>query len=170
MQSTLCINRTCSRLLLTARLIAILIGISFLPISGMAAQQSEDDCKQMLMSGGATNSENPAIVSIEELRTHGDTYYGTAVTVDGEVHRAFTDKVLTIEDKSFFKEDPDVLVIATMAASEAVIPLDHAFEKGKKVRVTGIVQPYDRGKLECAFGPLHLESRKGHSFTTGPVS
>jgi hypothetical protein len=32
-----------------------------------------------------------------------------------------------------------------------------------------LVQPYDRGKLECAYGPLHLESREGHSFTRNPV-
>ena len=63
-------------------------------------------------------------------------------------------------------------MISTVPMPEAGTSLDmknRAIEKGKRVRLTGVVQPYDRGRLECAYGPLHLESREGHSFTRGPV-
>jgi hypothetical protein len=164
-------SRKFLRLLFAGRLIPILIGISLLPIAGMAQQpMGMSDCKQGLTN--SDNRDNPILVTIEELRKNRDNYYGKTVTVDGDIHRIFTDNVFTIEDKALLTGDPDVLVIATMPRPEAVSSLDmkeRSVDKGKRVRLTGVVQPYDRGKLECAYGPLHLESREGHSFTRSPV-
>src|SRR5204863_392586 len=53
--------------------------------------------------------------------------------------------------------------------AQAVVALEKSIDPGKDVRVTGFVQQYDRDKLECLYGPLHLESREGHSFTKSPV-
>ncbi len=164
-------NRRYRRLLFGSRLIPILIGISLLPVAGMAQQpMGMGDCKQGLTS--SDNRDNPIVVTIEELRKNRDNYYGKTVTIDGDIHRIFTDNVFTIEDKAILKGDPDVLVIATLPRPEAVTSLDmkeRSVDKGKRVRLTGVVQPYDRGKLECAYGPLHMESREGHSFTRSPV-
>jgi hypothetical protein len=98
----------------------------------------------------------------------GDEFYGKTITVDGEMHRQFTDQVFTIEDDGFWK-DRDMLVISLVPMSDSVIPLQESFDRGKQVRVTGVVRPYDRAKLECLFGPLDLESREGKSFTRNPV-
>jgi LPXTG-motif cell wall-anchored protein len=84
------------------------------------------------------------------------------------MHRQFTDRVFTIEDDGLLK-DRDMLVISLVPMSESVIPLQNSFDRGKNVRVTGTLQPYDKEKLECVFGPLNLESREGHSFTKNPV-
>jgi hypothetical protein len=97
-----------------------------------------------------------------------DEYIGKTITVDGEMHRQFTDRVFTIEDDGMFR-DHDMLVISLTPMSESVIPLQGSFDRGKNVRVTGTLRPYDRAKLECLFGPLNLESREGHSFTKNPV-
>jgi len=164
-------NRKFLRLLFGAKLIPILFGMCLLPIAGMAQQPTGmADCKQGLTR--SDNQDNPIVVTIEELRKNRDNYYGKTVTVDGNIHRTFTDNVFTIEDKALVKGDPDVLVISTVPKPEAVTSLDmkeRSVDRGKRVRLTGVVQPYDRGKLECAYGPLHLESREGHSFTRSPV-
>ena len=172
------------------RLTLVLIAILCLSTAGMARQDSPLDktkdilidnpnqrqkpaatqtgpCRQSMISDPGT-AGSPIVVSMEELQTNPESYYGKTVTVDGELHRTFTDKVFTIEDDGFLK-DHDVLVISTVPKSEAVVALEDSLEDGKNVRVTGVVRPYDRGKLECAFGPLHLESREGHSFTKNPV-
>jgi len=112
--------------------------------------------------------EYSIIVSMEELEKHPEDYYGKLVTVDGELHQTFSDKVFTIVDRGFFR-DRDILVISSVPKTEAVIPLEESLEPGRNVRVTGVVQPYDSVKLECAYGPLHLESTEGHSFTKNPV-
>jgi hypothetical protein len=164
-------NRKVPRLLFSAKLIPILIGISLLPMPGMAQQpMGMSDCKEGLTT--SDNRDNPIVVTIDELRKNRDNYYGKTVTVDGNIHRTFTDNVFTIEDKALLKGDPDVLVISMVPKPEAVTSLDmkeRSVDRGKRVRLTGVVQPYDRGKLECAYGPLHLESREGHSFTRSPV-
>jgi hypothetical protein len=97
-----------------------------------------------------------------------DTYLGKTITVDGEMHRQFTERVFTIEDDGMFR-DHDMLVISLTPMTESVIPLQDSFDRGKNVRVTGVLRPYDRAKLECLYGPLNLESREGHSFTKNPV-
>src|SRR5262245_1622396 len=50
-----------------------------------------------------------------------------------------------------------------------LLQLDNSFERKSTVRVTGVLRPYDREKLECLYGPLDVESRDGHSFTRNPV-
>jgi len=110
----------------------------------------------------------PMAISLEELENNPESYYGQNVTVVGELHRIFTDKVFTIEDDGFFR-DKDVLVINKGASCADIEACNDEFEPGKDLRITGLVVPYDRGKLECEHGPLNLESREGHSFTKNPV-
>jgi hypothetical protein len=129
---------------------------------------------------------DPDAISVDELRENKECYYGRVVTVEGEMHRAFNDRTFTIEDDDFFSDD-DLLVISTVPASQVITALDEPEEvevdaccpnaavveeedlEGQDVQLTGLVRPYDRAKLECAYGPLDLESREGHSFTDGPV-
>src|SRR5215471_4738111 len=152
-------------------LIPIVIGISLLPIQGMARQEptSGGSCRQN--SAGIRHyrsSDEPIVASIKQLKEKPEDYYGKTVTVDGELHRTFSDNVFTIEDSSFFR-DTEILVISTVPKTDAVVPLEDLLKPGKDVRVTGVVQPFDRGKLECAYGPLHLENLEGESFTKNPV-
>src|SRR5262249_35793957 len=63
----------------------------------------------------------------------------------------------------------EILVISTVPKAEAVVLLEGSLKEGKTVRVTVVVLPYNRGKLECAYGPLHLDGREGDSFTKTPV-
>ena len=117
----------------------------------------------------ATGPDRTEVVyRLDEMFDHPDGYVGKTITVDGKMHRQFTDRVFTIEDEGFFR-DRDMLVITLVPMSQSVVPLQGSFDQGKHVRVTGVLRPYDRGKLECLYGPLHLESREGHSFTKNPV-
>ncbi len=120
------------------------------------------------MTRNSPNSDMPVIVSMSELRDNAGMYYGKTVTVDGEMHRQFTDNIFTIEGGDW-PHDFDVLIISDVPKAEAVAPLEGSTEPDKDVRVTGVVIPYERGKLECAFGPLNLESHEGSSFTKSPV-
>jgi hypothetical protein len=125
--------------------------------------------------GGATQADlakgtpdTSVIYKLSQLEKDAENWYGKTITVDGEMHRQFTDRVFTIEDDGFLR-DRDVLVISLVPMSDSVIPLQDSFERGKNVRVTGTVRPYDEAQLECLFGPLNVESREGHSFTKNPV-
>jgi hypothetical protein len=160
----------CVRCLSATRMIPIMIGIALLPIRGLACQEptSGATCKQTMRETWDTRTTRADEYSMEELEKHPEDYYGKLVTVDGELHQTFSDKVFTIVDRGFFR-DRDILVISSVPKTEAVIPLEESLEPGKNVRVTGVVQPYDSVKLECAYGPLHLESTEGHSFTKNPV-
>jgi hypothetical protein len=113
-------------------------------------------------------SQPAETVKLDDLIDHKEDFYGKTVTVDGEMHRTFTESVFTIEDDDFFQDD-DVLVINTVPGTDLIVPLRDSLERGKMVRITGVVRPYDRGELECEYGPLNLESREGHSFTKSPV-
>jgi hypothetical protein len=113
-------------------------------------------------------NETEMIHQLKKLWKNADEYYGRTITVDGEMHRQFNDRVFTIEDSGFL-DDRDMLVISLVPMSDSAIPLQESFEKGKNVRVTGTVRPYDRARLECLFGPLNLEFDEGHSFTKNPV-
>jgi len=118
------------------------------------------------MASGTPNTS--VVYKLGKLLNDPADYLGKTITVDGEMHRQFTERVFTIEDSGFI-QDRDMLVISMSPMSESVIPLQGSFDRGKNVRVTGVLRPYDRGKLECLFGPLALESREGHSFTKNPV-
>jgi len=110
----------------------------------------------------------PEMVKLDDLLENKEDFYGRTVTVEGELHRSFRDGVFTIEDDDFINDD-DLLVINTTSSSTGIVALDGSLEPGKDVQVTGVIRPYDRGALECEYGPLNLESREGHSFTKGPV-
>jgi hypothetical protein len=103
---------------------------------------------------------------LQKMLDEPDGYLGRTITVDGEMHRQFNDRVFTIQKNG---RGTDLLVITVVPMSESVIPLEGSFETHKQVRLTGVLRPYDRGKLECLFGPLDLESREGHSFVKNPV-
>jgi hypothetical protein len=149
--------------------VLVLFGICVLPLGGIAAPQGQSDCRQSLSTtGDAGRASNPIPVLMSQLQKNPEDYYGKTVSVHGELHRDMTDSVFTIEGDGFFR-DKDVLVIGTVPKAEAAYPLEGSLERGKEVSVTGVVQPYDRGKLECAYGPLHLEDYEGHSFTKNPV-
>jgi hypothetical protein len=128
---------------------------------------TDNDCRRSIRATFNTGQE-PLAISMKELEKHPEDYYGKTVTVEGELHRDFTDNVFTIEDDGMWR-DKDVLVISTEPKDQSVTPLKGEIKRGKDVTVTGVVHPYDRGKLECAYGPLNLESREGHSFTKNPV-
>jgi hypothetical protein len=135
----------------------------------------EPETPPALPCGGETvgdlasgSPETEVIYRLGHMLDRGDEFYGKTITVDGEMHRQFTDRVFTIEDDGFWR-DRDMLVISLVPMSDSVIPLQESFDRGKQVRVTGVVRPYDRAKLECLFGPLDLESREGKSFTKNPV-
>jgi hypothetical protein len=152
--------------LMLAGIIPLSIGICCLSISALA----QGDCKQQMqtMVRNSPNADNPMIVTMQQLRDNASTLYGKTITVDGEMHRIFTDKVFTIEGGDR-PNDFDVLILSDVPKEQAVTPLEGSSQPDKDVRVTGVVAPYDRGKLECAFGPLNLESHEGHSFTKSPV-
>ncbi len=152
-----------------ALLAVVVCGIFCLSTFGMGREPFQSNCKQTINTvlDSAMSSE-PIVVSMKKLEEHPDEYYGKAVTVDGELHRTFSDNVFTIEDNGLM-HDKDILVISTVPKDQTVVTLEDSLDRGKNVRITGVVQPYDRGKLECAYGPLQLESREGHSFTQNPV-
>ena len=159
-------SNLCPTLLLT------LLAVCSLPLPARAAQQeSRPDaatCRQYtkptIPAAGATGQT----VKLDDLIDKQDQYIGKVVTVDGEMHRIFTDRVFTIEDDDFIRDD-DVLIISDVPREEAVVALEKSIEPGKNVRVTGFVHKYDRQELECLYGPLQVESREGHSFTKSPV-
>jgi hypothetical protein len=132
--------------------------------------ERERTCDATIRRDPCDACDEGEVLTLDTLIEHQEEYYGKTVTVQGELHRFFTDNVFTIEDDDFFRDD-DVLVISKGPMCDAVSSLDKhgELEKGKDVCVTGVVRPYDRGKLECEYGPLNLESREGHSFTKGPV-
>lgn len=112
--------------------------------------------------------ENGQTVKLDDLIDHKEQYYGKVVTVDGEMHRIFGERVFTIEDDDLLRDD-DVLIISDVPRAQAVVALEKSIDPGKNVRVTGFVHKYDRDELECLYGPLQTESREGHSFEKSPV-
>ena len=168
-----------SSLPFVARLIAVVIGIALLSVNGLAMQDDDDDdvspCREKAEKAETADTstvawEQPIVVQMEDLRKEPELFYGKVVTVDGELHREFTDSIFTIEDGGWL-HDQDILVISTSPMDQVVRGLspDDPIKRGKDVRVTGLVQPFDRARLECAYGPLHLESHEGSSFTKNPV-
>jgi len=149
------------RTLLVASLLAVVAGLALVPIRGIATQRTSDDCRNSIAEyRDFPSSENPIVVSARELQKSPEDYYGKTVTVDGQLHRDFSENVFTISGS-----DQDILVISTVPKGDTVVALEHSLKSGKDVRVTGFVAPFDRETLECAYGPLNLESREDHSFT-----
>jgi hypothetical protein len=153
-------------LLLCPVVLVFAVSISWMGERLLAQNKSCGDVQKMARN--SANADQPIVISITELRNNAAHYFGKTVTVDGELHRSFTDKVFTIEGGKW-PDDFDVLVISTLNKADSLTPLEGSIEEDKDVRVTGVVEPYDRGNLECAYGPLGLESHEGHSFTNSPV-
>jgi hypothetical protein len=158
---------------LHAELFLTVFAICSLPLFATARQQDPRPdaatCRQytkptIRIAAGETGQT----VKLDDLIDHKEQYYGKTVTVEGEMHRIFTDRVFTIEDDDLLRDD-DVLIISNVPRAQAVVALQDSVDPGKNVRVTGFVHKYDRQELECLYGPLQVESREGHSFTKSPV-
>jgi hypothetical protein len=148
---------------------AALLAFPLRPWSGVRLLAQNQNCGDVQkMARNSPNADQPVVVSIRELRNNAPAYFGKTVTVDGEYHRTFTDKVFTIEGGQW-PDDFDVLVISTLDKADSVMPLEGSIEEDKDVRITAVVEPYDRGNLECAYGPLRIESHESQSFTKSPV-
>jgi hypothetical protein len=144
-------------------------GLSLFAVAQQDSRPDSATCQQytkptVRVSAGETGQT----VKLDDLIDKPELYLGKVVTVDGEMHRIFTDRVFTIEDDDLIRDD-DVLIISDVPREQAVNALEKSIEPGKNVRVTGYVQKYDRQELECLYGPLQVESREGHSFTKSPV-
>jgi hypothetical protein len=110
-------------------------------------------------------SERPLEVELRDLHDHPEEYYGKTVTVRAEVDDTFNANTFTIQDDGY-----ESMVIKRGAACDKVEILeDKEWKDGLELRVTGVVEPFDRDKLECAYGPLDMESKDGDLFTRSPI-
>jgi hypothetical protein len=110
-------------------------------------------------------SERPLEVELRDLYDHPEEYYGKTVTVKAEVDDTFNQNTFTIQDDGY-----ESMVIKRGAACDKVqVTEDREWEDGTDLTVTGVVEPFDRDKLECAFGPLEMERKEGDLFTRSPV-
>src|SRR5262245_18703939 len=105
---------------------------------------------------------------LDTVLGHPNDYFGKTVTVEGEMHRTFNDKVFSIEDDDFLRDD-DLLIITNASKSQVVKPVKDSIEAGKDVCVTGVIQPFHRSEMESKFGPLNIESRASHYKEGSPV-
>src|SRR5262245_44304511 len=100
-------------------LFALVFSLSTIGIS------AQNNCSQYTKpSAGASTGE---MVKLDTLIEHKEQYYGKTITVEGEMHRIFTDHVFTIEDDDFLKDD-DVLIISDVSRSQAVTPVKKSIE------------------------------------------
>jgi hypothetical protein len=139
------------------RLSLVLVAIFALVSLGVAAPQG---AHKPLRCGSQTK--------LDTVLNHPDEYFGKTVTVEGEMHRTFSDKVFSIEDDDFFRDD-DLLIITNASKSDVVSPVKDSIAEGKDVCVTGVIQPFHRSEMESKFGPLNIESRASHYKDGSPV-
>jgi len=139
------------------RLTLVLIAVFSLISLGMAAPQG---AHKPLRCGSDTK--------LDTVLNHPADYFGKSVTVEGEMHRTFSDKVFSIEDDDFLRDD-DLLIITNTSKSEVVKPVKDSIAEGKDVCVTGVIQPFNRSEMESKFGPLNIESRASHYKEGSPV-
>jgi hypothetical protein len=102
-------------------------------------------------------AESPIPVTIDDLRHHGECYYGKTVTVDGKLDDTYSDHAFTIKGHGH-----EVLVISEAPMCSSVVPLKGEATEGKPVRVTAVVEPYDESKL-CSLGLEGLEKHLAKS-------
>jgi len=107
-------------------------------------------------------------LKLDTVLNHPDNYFGKSVTVEGEMHRTFSDKVFSIEDDDFLRDD-DLLIITDSSKADVVKPVKESIGEGKDVCVTGVIQPFHRSEMESKFGPLNIESRASHYPEGSPV-
>jgi len=138
----------------------VIFGLTAFGTAG--GQQSSLDDKNC--GPGTTHSTVPGTAVNAKLDTvlgHPEDYFGKTVTVEGEMHRTFSERVFSIEDDDFLRDD-DLLIITTASKSEVVTPVKDSIEEGEDVRVTGVIVPFHRAEMECKYGPLQIESRASH--------
>src|SRR5436190_12647363 len=82
-------------------------------------------------------------IKLDTVLNHPENYFGKTVTVEGEMHRTFSDKVFSIEDDDFLRDD-DLLIITNSSKSEVAKPVKESIAEGKDVCVTGVIQPFHR--------------------------
>jgi len=155
------------------RVLLAVIVVSSLSLFAIAAQQdprplNTGTCQQYTKPTIRMNAGTGQMVKLDDLIDKQDQFIGKVVTVEGEMHRIFSDRVFTIEDDDLIRDD-DVLIISDVPRQQAVTALENSIDPGKNVRVTGFVHKYNAEELECLYGPLQTESREGHSFTKSPV-
>jgi hypothetical protein len=102
-------------------------------------------------------AESPIPVTIDDLRHHGECYYGKTVTVDGKLDDTYSDTAFTIKGHGH-----EVLVISEAPMCSSVVPLKGEVTEGKPIRVTAVVEPYDESKL-CSMGLQGLEKHLAKS-------
>ena len=134
----------------TVRLSLVLVAVLSLVTIGMAAPQDTH-------KGTRCGSE----LKLDTVLNHPNDYFGKTVTVEGEMHRTFSDRVFSIEDDDFLRDD-DLLIITNASKAEVVKPVKDSIEEGEDVCVTGVIQPFHRTEMESKFGPLNIESRASH--------
>jgi hypothetical protein len=96
-------------------------------------------------------------VTIDDLRHHGECYYGKTVTVDGKLDDTYSDNAFTIKGHGH-----EVLVISEAPMCESVVPLKGEAKEGKPVRITAVVEPFDESKL-CTLGLEGVEKHLSKS-------
>jgi hypothetical protein len=140
----------------------MLVAIFGLTAFGTAGQQSSLDDKNC--GTATTHSTVMGTAEAAKLDTvlgNPEDYFGKTVTVEGEMHRTFSDKVFSIEDDDFLRDD-DLLIITTASKAEVVTPVEDSIDEGEDVTVTGVIVPFNRAEMECKYGPLQIESRASH--------
>jgi hypothetical protein len=140
----------------------VLVAIFGLTAFGTAGQQSSLDNKNC--GTATTHSTVMGTAETAKLDTvlgDPEDYFGKTVTVEGEMHRTFSDKVFSIEDDDFLRDD-DLLIITTASKAEVVTPVKDSIDEGEDVTVTGVIVPFNRAEMECKYGPLQIESRASH--------
>jgi hypothetical protein len=127
---------------------------------------SESACERVAnRCAAAGTAENPLRVELRELYDHPEEYYGKTVTVKAEIDDTFNENTFTVQDNGY-----ENMVIKRGAACDKVQLLkDDEWKDGRPIEVTGVVEPFDRDKLECAYGPLDMERKEHDGFTKAPV-
>src|SRR5829696_3841049 len=116
-----------------ANLLLTIFAICILPSFAIAAPQApgaDATCRQytkpaIRMSAGETGQT----VKLDDLIDKQEQYIGKIVTVDGEMHRIFSDRVFTIEDDDLIRDD-DVLIISDVPREQAVVALEKSIDPG----------------------------------------
>lgn len=119
------------------------------------SEEKASECPAMCESQGTP--DNPLQVTIDDLRHHGECYYGKTVTTEGKIDDIYSDNAFTIKGHGH-----EVLVLSDSGMCDSVVPLKGEVKEGKPVRVTAVVEPYDESKL-CAAGLQGLEKHLAKS-------
>jgi hypothetical protein len=117
--------------------------------------EEKRECPATCASQGTP--ENPLPVTIDDLRHHGECYYGKTVTTEGKIDDTYSDNAFTIKGHGH-----EVLVISDSGMCDSVVPLKGEVKEGKPVRITAVVEPFDESKL-CTLGLEGVEKHLSKS-------